>query len=387
MTPQTPARSYSRTAFMCVITALICFLFILFSLRVIPQVRAQGTPTPTPTPTATPSFTCSPTPTTTASPSQPPYSCATCSPPPLPMDEVAIPSRYQGNDRGTLAWEVYPPSPTPTPSPGYLPPGIVMVHGSGWNAGSSHDFEGIARTLSQNGYYVVSVNYELAPCGLIPMQQCHSDDVQTPGWWVNREVQDLEAFVTALRDSGQVNPDRIGIVGGSAGATLALLAVLDTTDTGSQWPYWNAGVRPACAVLFSPVTDFSDRTPSEGEPEMAPSSIRAIENFTQTTDPGEQRLLSPISKVMTPTSEIPFVPTYIIHSQNDPTVPFHNLDDLICAFQSKSVDTSLYQALVLWGSDLHSFYCWNSCDNPEGATPSCTLVSTDVIEYLDANLK
>lgn len=262
-----------------------------------------------------------------------------------------------------------------------------MVHGSHWNAGNSHDFESIARTIAQNGYYVVSVNYDLAPCGLIPMQPCHSNDVTTAGWWVNREVQDVEAFVTALRDSGQVNPSKIGIIGGSAGATLALFVALDTADTGIFWPYWNASVRPACAVVLSAVTDFSDRTPSEGQPQMAAASIRDIENFTQTTDPGVQRSLSPISKVMTPTQQTPFVSTLVIQSQNDRTVPYHNFVDLICAFQSKSVDPNLYETHVLWGSDLHSFSMWNSCDNPESAGPTCTLVSTDVIQFLDAHLK
>ena len=208
-----------------------------------------------------------------------------------------------------------------------------------------------------------------------------------PGWWVNREVQDVEAFVTALRDSGQVNPNKIGIIGGSAGATLALLVALDTTDTGSDWPFWNAGVRPACAVVLSAVTDFSDRTPSEGEPQMDAGSIRGIENFTQTIIPSEQRDLSPISKVMTPTQQTPFVPMFIIQSQNDRSVPYHNLVDLLCAFQSKNVDSDLYQTLILWGSDLHAFNMWNSCDNPEGATPSCTLVSTRVIQYLEDQLK
>lgn len=262
-----------------------------------------------------------------------------------------------------------------------------MVHGSHWNAGSSHDFESISRTIAQNGYYVVSVNYDLAACGLIPMQPCHSQDTQTPGWWVNREVQDVEAFVTALRDSGQVNPNKIGIIGGSAGATLAVFVALDTADTGILWPYWNASVRPACAVVLSAVSDFSDRTPSVGQPQIAAATVRDIENFTQTTIPGTQRTLSPISKVVTPTQQTPFVPMYVIHSQNDETVPYNNFLDLICAFQSASVDPKLYQTLTLWGSDLHSFNMWNSCDDPEGAGPACTLVSTDIIQFLDGHLK
>ena len=205
---------------------------------------------------------------------------------------------------------------------------------------------------------------------------------------MNREVQDVETFVTALRGSGLVNPGKIGIVGGSAGATLALFVALDTTDSGTNvWPYWNAGVRPACAVLLSTITDFSDRTPSEGQPQMAAASIRDIENFTQTILPDEQRSLSPISKVMTPTQSTPFVPMLIIQSQNDRTIPYHNFVDLMCALQSKSVDPKLYETHMLWGSDLHSFSMWNSCDNPESAGSTCTLVSTDVIEFLDAHLK
>ncbi len=74
----------------------------------------------------------------------------------------------------------------------------------------------------------------------------------------------------------------------------------------------------------------------------------------------------------------------MISSQYDPTVPYHNLVDMLCALQSKSVPTNSYQTLYLAGSDLHSFGYWGSCDFPLGP---CTLVKTDVITYLDARLK
>ncbi len=324
----------------------------------------------------------------TASPTQSPYTpCASCSPPPLHHGQVKIPNHYQRPDGtgGSLNWEVFPPAPTPPP--GTKPPGIVLVHGSGWNAGDSSQINGRARDLAGAGYYVVSVNYELAPCGLITDQQCHDDDLVMPGWWVNREVQDVEAFVTALRDSGQVDKDQIGIVGGSAGATLALLVVLDTADTHGVWPFWNASVRPACAVLLSGAYDFSNRVPSEGQSEMDSRTIGVFENFTQSGLPSEQKDVSPVSKVLTPTQGMPFVPLFMIHSQYDPTVPYHQLVEMLCTLQDKSVPASLYQTLYLPGSNLHSFHYWGSCDNPLEAGPSCTLVSADVISYLDAHLK
>ncbi len=334
-------------------------------------------------PQPSPSPYCPNTPTPTASPTQTPYSCAACNSTPtptVPPDEVAIPTRYQKSEHGTLAWQVFPPSPTP--SPGASPPGIVLIHGSGFNAGESHQIHGQAQDLAKAGYYVVSINYELAPCGVIPDQPCHADDDQTPGWWVQRQVQDVEAFITALRDSGQVDPNRIGIVAGSAGAALAALVVFDTTDTGSAWPYWSATVRPVCAVLLSGAYDFSDRIPTDGETSMNPTTVKNFENFTQTGEPATQRDLSPVHKL-----EIldgAFVPLLMVHSRYDPVLPHHQLEDMLCSLESEGVSTDLYQVIELAYSDLHSFHNWQSCDDFH---VPCTLVRDDVISFLDSYLK
>lgn len=259
--------------------------------------------------------------------------------------------------------------------------------------GDSGQIGGEAKSLAGAGYYVVSINYELANPGLITNQQCHADDVQMAGWWVNREVQDVEAFVTALRASGLVKPDKIGIVGGSAGATLAALVALDTTSTGSDWPHWNAAARPACAVFLSAVYDFSDRTPSDGDGAtvMDNREVKAIENFTQTVDPVthladpvKQKELSPVTMVKPPTLQEPFVPLLMVQSMYDPTVPHHQLDDMLCALESNGIDSNLYQIIELPYNDLHSFHYWGTCDD---FSIPCTTVSEDVITFLDAHLK
>lgn len=259
-----------------------------------------------------------------------------------------------------------------------------MVHGQGWNMGNSGDIDMYAQDIANAGYYVVSVNYELAPCGVISGQQCHADDGAGPGWWVTREVQDVEAFVTALRASGQVDPNRIGIVGGSAGATLAALVVLDTNDTDGGWPFWNASVRPACAVLLSAVYDFSDRIPDQGDPHVDASSIRAMENFTQSGSPAPQKQYSVVSQVQPPSDGKPFIPLFMAHSQMDETAPRHQLDDMLCALENAGISNQFYKVDELSGG-LHSFHYWGSCIDID--TLPCVTVKQDVIGFLDSYLK
>ena len=102
-----------------------------------------------------------------------------------------IPPAFQPPDAtaGILRWRVYTPPPAPV-----SPPGVIVIHGGGWKAGGPFQ-DGpdlISNDLAEAGYYVVSVNYELAPCGLIPKQPCHQthdpDDEHDDGYWVQRQV-------------------------------------------------------------------------------------------------------------------------------------------------------------------------------------------------------
>ena len=87
---------------------------------------------------------------------------------------------------------------------------------------------------------------------LFQSQQCHADDDPHPRLVEYKDKSRMSRhLVTAFRDSGLVNPSKIGMVGGSAGASLAAYVALDTTDTSGNWPYWSASVRPACVVSLS----------------------------------------------------------------------------------------------------------------------------------------
>ena len=112
-----------------------------------------------------------------------------------------------------------PDTPSSTPRPV-----VVMVHGGGWSLGSKESFEQYkARALTAAGYVVVNLNYRLSPHGLFatwrPWRIRHPDhvhDVAEAVGWVHGEI---------ARFGG--DPDRIALLGHSAGAHLVSLVGTD----------------------------------------------------------------------------------------------------------------------------------------------------------------
>jgi arylformamidase len=110
-----------------------------------------------------------------------------------------------------------PPSGTPRPV-------VVLVHGGGWSLGSKESFEQHkARALTAAGYVVVNINYRLSPTGPPAMWRPwrirhpdHAHDVAEAVGWVHDEI---------ARFGG--DPDRIALLGHSAGAHLVSLVGTD----------------------------------------------------------------------------------------------------------------------------------------------------------------
>ena len=95
-------------------------------------------------------------------------------------------------------------------------PVILFVHGGAWVAGSRWDVVGIEPLLSQlrqAGYAVVSIDYRLAPAAAWPAM-----------------LDDSRCALAHLRAQAPglgLDPQRIGVLGYSAGAHLALLLGLE----------------------------------------------------------------------------------------------------------------------------------------------------------------
>ena len=111
-----------------------------------------------------------------------------------------------------------PPDRDPSSEP---VPGILVIHGGSWREGrkDSVGWRAVCTWLAAAGYPAFSVNYRLAPEHTFP---AGFDDVQAAVEWLRADEQ-AERF--------GIDPERIGVFGGSAGGNLA--ALLGTTGRGA----------------------------------------------------------------------------------------------------------------------------------------------------------
>ncbi len=91
-------------------------------------------------------------------------------------------------------------------------PTVMFIHGGGWTAGDKDHAFNIGPRLARSGYVVASINYRLVPKGVFPnnLEDCTC----------------ALAFLRAHADEYGIDPDRIAVVGYSAGAHLAGLVGL-----------------------------------------------------------------------------------------------------------------------------------------------------------------
>jgi acetyl esterase/lipase len=104
-------------------------------------------------------------------------------------------------------------------------PVIIFAHGGNWNsgdknyrAGGADVYANIGRFYAARGIGVAVINYRLQPTVTEPSQV---DDVRAAMAWVRGNI---------ARDGGR--PDRIFLMGHSAGTQLATLAALTTAEPG-----------------------------------------------------------------------------------------------------------------------------------------------------------
>ena len=123
-------------------------------------------------------------------------------------------------------------------------PTILCIHGGGFRAGTRDGYNRLCVKLAQNGYVAATVTYRLAPKYRFPAA-----------------VHDVKAAVRWLRANAEkyrIDPDRIGVTGGSAGGHLAqFLGVTGGSARfeGIESPKFSSRVR--CVVDFYGPSDFT----------------------------------------------------------------------------------------------------------------------------------
>lgn len=134
----------------------------------------------------------------------------------------------------------------PAPRSGGAAPAVLVLPGGGYVGHAAHESEPVARWLNGLGLHAFVLRYRVAP---------HSEPPP---------LEDARAAMRAVRAGtagtarGLVDPDRVGVLGFSAGGHLAGL-LAGGRHTGE-------GERPDLTVLCYPVTSFA-HLPHEGSAE------------------------------------------------------------------------------------------------------------------------
>jgi acetyl esterase/lipase len=195
-----------------------------------------------------------------------------------------------------LKLDLYAPRELPSPVPG-----MVVLHGGGWAVGSKNDFRPLARAFAERGYVAVTVAYRLAPQHKFPAQ-----------------VEDAKCAVRWLRANARryrVDPERIGVVGVSAGAHLALLLGLTDARDGLE----GSGGHPEQSSRVQAVINCMGPTDltRPGWPAVSDRMIVALVGGTREQLPAVYRAASPLTYVRPGAP-----PVLTIHGTSDSLVPY-----------------------------------------------------------------
>jgi len=155
------------------------------------------------------------------------------------------------------------------PSPGSWRSGlgIIYAHGSGWRVGDKDMLtRPFFRHLVKQGHVVLDIAYSLYPEADLPTMV---SEVNQAILWMKKNSQAL-----------QVNPDRVVLVGGSAGAHLSLLAAYAPQRPEFQPPGERGDTTVRGVVAFYPVADMQNAF--AGAQNQSSQAPRLVDNLADT---------------------------------------------------------------------------------------------------------
>ncbi len=203
--------------------------------------------------------------------------------------------------------DIYYPSQKPI---GRLPL-IVHIHGGGWMGGSKYPCD--VRRMTTQGYVVASIEYRFSQVAKFPAQ-----------------IQDCQAAIRWLRanaDRYHIDPEKVGVIGGSAGGHLSALVGV----TGGKKAFDAIGgnedrsdaVQCVCDV-FGPKNFASVMEQAESD-----KNVKNIFKFNTPGDPYSELIGANLSDKAKTSSVSPITyvdrnspPILMLHGTHDALVPF-----------------------------------------------------------------
>jgi len=185
-------------------------------------------------------------------------------------------------------------------------PAVLLIHGGAWKEGDKRQPREIefGTTLAENGYVAASVNYALRSAGKFPIN-----------------LQDCKNGIRYLRahaDELGIDPNRVAVMGGSAGGHLSLMVAYTGNDSalGPHKPYPGVSDKVSCVIDFYGITDIESR--KKTDPDGKPTQPKDVDSEVQSifgSTPADWKKASPIGHLR---KDLP--PTLILHGKKDTTV-------------------------------------------------------------------
>jgi acetyl esterase/lipase len=192
---------------------------------------------------------------------------------------------------------------------------LVYIHGGGWAGGKKADLDKAIRGAAARGYLTVSVGYRLAPKHLFPAQV---EDVKCAVRWLRAHADELG-----------IDPERIGAVGFSAGAHLAMMLGFMDKDDGLEgeggWPDQSSKVQVVVAY-FGP-TNLDDEYP-----EVSKNIVKQFIGGTREDKRDVYRRASPATYINSGDS-----PVLIFQGTSDVLVPHNQAIQIVDALAKAGV--------------------------------------------------
>jgi acetyl esterase/lipase len=175
---------------------------------------------------------------------------------------------------------------------------IVICPGGSYSGLADHEGDAIARWLNRLGITAAVLKYRLGPRYRYPAQ-----------------MQDVGRAIRMLRARAAewgIDPNRIGVMGFSAGGHLAatIATHFDDGNAAATDPIERVSSRPDIAVLAYPVISMTEGVTHAG-------SRRNLLGDTPTAE-----LVAALSNEKQVTPQTP--PTFLFHTADDPVVPVEN---------------------------------------------------------------